>query len=356
MEYSQEQLNDLNFKLKEKIDDVIKLIKIENAYSNEKCIMAKCPIHDGDNRKSLYINKQFGTWKCWTGQCHKTHKSSLIGLVRGYLNKDKYTSFFQTIKFCEDFLGNPIGKLELTDEERELSDYNRLVADGQRPVPAYEIPIDKMRELYVEPSKYYLKRGFTKEILDKYCIQDCNTPGKYFNKRAVIPVIDDGLVIGFTGRSIYEKCDDCGYYHSGVNLCPNEDIRHIYSKWRHSEKFYKENYLFNYHFAKEYISSTTQAILVESPNNVLRLEEAGIHNSVCIFGCYLSNYQKYLLDLAGCLNLIVILDNDKAGLGGQKSILDLCGLTHNICFLTPKTNDIAEMSVSEIKEFLKGHY
>ena len=66
----------------------------------------------------------------------------------------------------------------------------------------------------------------------------------------------------------------------------------IHSKWRHNKDFKTQEHLYNMWFAKEFIQSTRTAIIVESPGNVWRLEEAGIHNSVAIFGTNLSIKQK----------------------------------------------------------------
>ena len=50
-------------------------------------------------------------------------------------------------------------------------------------------------------------------------------------------------------------------------------------------------------FAKEFIKESGIVILVESPGNVWRLEEAGVHNSVAIFGSSLADRQKMILDI-----------------------------------------------------------
>jgi len=91
-------------------------------------------------------------------------------------------------------------------------------------------------------------------------------------------------------------------------------------------------------------------VIVESPGNVWRLEEAGIKNSVAIFGTSLGDRQKMLLDCSGAMSLLLLLDNDEAGKIGSKQIYDKCYRTYNIKTLSINTNDIADMSIDEIKK------
>jgi DNA primase len=82
----------------------------------------------------------------------------------------------------------------------------------------------------------------------------------------------------------------------------------------------------------------------------LRLEEAGIHNSVAIFGSSLSDSQQFLLERLGVMSLSVCLDNDEAGKKGRDQILRDCRSMYNLSFPEFSKNDIAELSAKEIKE------
>jgi DNA primase len=90
-------------------------------------------------------------------------------------------------------------------------------------------------------------------------------------------------------------------------------------------------------------------ILVESPGNVWRLEEAGIHNSVAIFGSSLSDRQKMILDTSGAMTIITIMDNDDAGQKASQLISDKCSKTYNIVHAKINYPDVACMTVDQIK-------
>ena len=99
------------------------------------------------------------------------------------------------------------------------------------------------------------------------------------------------------------------------------------------------------------------AILVESPGNVWKLEENGIHNSVGIFGTNLSNQQKLLLDSSGAMSIFTIMDNDEAGQKAADNISKICNRTYNVYNIKITSNDIADMTSdqidTEIKNFIK---
>ena len=117
------------------------------------------------------------------------------------------------------------------------------------------------------------------------------------------------------------------------------------------------SYQINFWFAKKHIKNTGVAILVESPGNVWKLEENGIHNSVGVFGTNLSNQQKLLLDSSGAMSIFTIMDNDEAGQKAADSISKICNRTYNVYNIKITSNDIADMTSdqidAEIKNFIK---
>jgi DNA primase len=115
------------------------------------------------------------------------------------------------------------------------------------------------------------------------------------------------------------------------------------------------NHLYNFWFAKEFILKTHTAIIVESPGNVWRLEESGIHNSVGIFGSSLSDRQKILLDSSGAMNLIILTDNDEAGRKAAEQIKAKCQNTYRIFIPQINKSDIGEMTVEEINKEIKPY-
>ena len=126
------------------------------------------------------------------------------------------------------------------------------------------------------------------------------------------------------------KCDKCSAYHNPTHNCPQKEKSWLYSKWKHSSDFKTQNYLYNMWYAKKYIKKTATVIIVESPGNVWKLEQAGIHNSVAVFGTNLADRQKMIIDISGAMNIITVMDSDDPGQAGAKKIYDKCNRTYNV--------------------------
>ena len=99
--------------------------------------------------------------------------------------------------------------------------------------------------------------------------------------------------------------------------------------------------------------STGVIVLVESPGNVWRLEEAGIHNSVAIFGAHLSTNQLNIINGSGAFSIVCLLDNDEAGKKGAKKIHDQCSKMYRLYFPKFETNDIGDMNIDVVTNDIK---
>ncbi|HCI70581.1 MAG TPA: hypothetical protein DHV30_08280, partial [Balneola sp.] len=202
---------------------------------------------------------------------------------------------------------------------------------------------EKLRSSIEIPSKYYIDRGYSSQVLDKYDV------GLYNKRnRVVVPVYDDSYkyVAGFLGRSIWPQCDKCKKWHEPEKSCPSSiyEIKDC-EKWLNG-KFKSTNYLYNYWFASEHIRKTGVAILVEGAGDVWRLEENGIHISLGLFGTDLTDSQRVLLDRSGALAIIVMLDSDQAGREGVKKLKEQLGRQYRMYF--PKIReDAGELNQDE---------
>ena len=368
MQYTQDQLYQLSCKLVNRFDEINELFGL-GLIQEKKYWVGACPLHDGNNKTAfnLYFGGSFngGNWACRTNSCEKSFQSgiSILSFIRGILSKqkgwsgprdkDKVVSFSSVLQFCESFLGETsLTNKEVDWGQLEKRKFTSLFKQKEKVKVEGKISREDVQSRLIIPSPYFLKRGFSPEILTRYDIGDCLTLKKQMNGRAVIPIFDDNgdYVLGCTGRSLYERCDKCGAYHSEKSNCPSEELRPIFSKWKNN--FDKSNFLFNLWVAKDEIRKSGSVILVESPGNVLRLEEAGIRNSVGLFGLVLSDVQRFLLNLSGATTIITIFDNDENG-AGQKAVLEITEKLKRLYHLVnyvPKENDIAETPVHIIKE------
>lgn len=351
------------------IEDLLDYFHLEHR-SNEKMISMCCPIHGGDNTGAINLYVQGdsyrGNWKCRTHNCEKTFKGSIIGFIRGILSHHKYAwskdgddvvSFNETIEFVTGFLKKNLKDIHVSKTEKDKQKFSATIHNLKN----NEAPIQNcigrstIRSHLTFPAKYYVDRGYSPEILDKYDVGLCGKPNKEMSNRIVVPIYDQNhqYMIGCTGRSLYSKCDTCQSFHSPERSCPAPHERYLYSKWKHSLNFKSQNALYNIWYSKDHIKKSGCVVLVESPGNVWRLEEAGIHNSVAIFGCTLSDRQKIILDSSGAMSIVILTDNDEAGQKASEQIKQKCQNTYRIIRPTISKNDIGDMSIEEINTEIK---
>lgn len=371
--YNQNELKIICDKLCDNIDNLLDVLHVNDLQENGKMLVGACPIHNGDNKSAfnLYPNGEDyrGNWKCRTHGCEKIFKGSIIGFIRGVLSNQKYgwqnigdetVSFNDTIKFIKDFLQDKLDNLYVSKAEIEKKNFAHMVSNiipNNTPIHSKKITRPMVRKNLEIPAIYFLNRGYSESILDKYDVGLCNNPEKEMYNRVVVPIYDNEYryIIGCSGRSIFEKCDNCKSYHEEKEACPNDTYKWKYSKWKHNTDFKSQNCLYNFWFARSYILESMTAILVESPGNVWKLEEAGIHNSLCMFGSSLSDRQKIILDGSGAMNIIILTDNDPAGDKAAEMILHKCKNTYKVKRIQISKKDVGEMSLQEINEEIKPY-
>jgi len=348
------------------IDQIYEYFGIRASYRNDILIKSCCPIHGGDNPTALnmYPKADYKVhFKCRTHQCEDLFGNSLIHFIRGCLSRfeynwekegDKEANFSEAVEFLLSFLKQDFNSLKSETVNIEKMKFGSLVNSiSTKKARGLGITQEQYREKVEVPAKYYVDRGFDKEILEEYDVGYCDNPRKPMYQRAVVPIYDNDhkYIVGCTGRSIHPRCEECKHYHP-----PKENCRH-FPKWMHSKGFQKEKWLYNYWKAKNYMLDTGVAILVESPGNVWRLAEAGIYNAVAIFGTAFNNDQKHLLDESGALSIICLMDNDEAGKKAAAKIEEVCGRLYRLYFPRFNANDVADLNVdgvtSDIKPFIQ---
>lgn len=346
------------------LDQIFEYFGAEPSYRNNTVVKSECFIHGGDNDTALniYPNGDIRIhYKCRTHQCEDHFGSSFISLIRGALSRFKYkwkkigdreASFNEAVEFLLEFTQQNFAFLKKNNISGvEKSRFCGMINKISK--PDMKVNTDITRDFYrsnVEiPSQYYLQREYSIEILDKYDVGTCKKPGKFLYNRAVVPIYDENheYILGFTGRSIFPVCTDCKNYHNPKKECLT------FPKWKHTPGFNKQNCLYNYWYAKQSILESTVIILVESPGNVWRLEEAGIHNAVAIFGTVLNDNQKKLIDESGAMSIVCLLDNDEAGQKGMKKIQEQCSKMYRLYFPNIDTNDIGDMKVDKVTSDIK---
>lgn len=346
------ELEDLITTAVEKLPEILDHFGIEYTEYKDR-ISFTCPIHESDNEESLSVftvgNKAVGNWKCWTGACEKEMLTETIngktvrrprgknvfGLLRGLLKAsyNKEVSYHEAIKWASNFV--KYEAREYSDEDLDKKRFINLTKDTPLTTKKTKITRDKIRFHLKIPAEYYISRGYDIKTLNRYDIGTCydNTLKGMYN-RVVVPVYEENseYLVGYLGRTLNPK----------------------YPKWINSEGFEKEKSLYNLWFAKPYIYNSSTAILVESCGNVWRLEEAGYKNSVGLYGCSFSEYQRNMLDQLGVMNIILILDNDESGKNARQKIMEECKRYYNCksIKLPENINDIGDLKIREVQKLL----
>lgn len=366
----QAKLKIISDKVCDQIEDLLNTFNIEYRV-NPKMISMSCPIHGGDNSSALNLypegDNYRGNWTCRTHGCEKVFKSSVIGFIRGVLSHQKYNwtkngddlcSFKEALDFATKFIKQDIRDIKVSKSEIEKKTFASVVHYISTPPTKKNsggLCRSQVRQSLSIPAQYYLDRGYSKEILDKYDIGLCTNANKEMYNRVVVPIydIDYKNMVGCSGRSIFEKCTNCKSFHNPQDECPSKENVWKFPKWKHNTDFKSQNHLYNLWFAKECITKTNTAIIVESPGNVWRLEENGIHNSVAIFGSSMSDIQKFYIDSSGAMNLVILTDNDEAGRSAAEKIKQKCSQSYRVFIPTISKSDIGEMTSEEINSEIK---
>lgn len=356
---TQAQLLQLGYDVADRFDKVIKLFRLDlsdegNAY------VGPCPVHGGDSPNAFNLYKEGrnnrGNWACYTHHCEKEFTNSPIGLIRGLLSHkynqwefrgDKRVHFSEAINWCLNFTKRTENELDFDAEDLDERCFIAATQKTQNKTVVGPKREEVLKSGLIIPAPYYRDK-YNEEILGRYDVGLCKNPSKFFYERSVVPVYDEGraVMVGATGRSIYDECELCHSYHNPAKPCRNV------AKWLHSKGFKTENSLYNYWFAKDKIKKSGTVILVESPGNVWKLEEAGIHNSLAVFGSALKEGQRRILDKSGALCILVIGDKDH---GGETLIADVkkqCSDLYNVIGIMPETGDLSDLSIDGVKSLV----
>ena len=101
--------------------------------------------------------------------------------------------------------------------------------------------------------------------------------------------------------------------------------------------------------AKDKILETSTAVLVEGQGDVWRMHEAGVENTVGIFGASLSDDQLVLLEASGALNLVILTDYDEARNKAAEQIMNKCGRRFNYYRPSISEKDVGDMTIDQIQ-------
>ena len=224
-----------------------------------------CPFHQ-DTTESCSINIEKGVWICFAG-CGQGHLKGFIADYKGW-------SYQQVRDFLDNYKGN---------YKDDLFDFTIVEEDKQ--LPEVEIPYT----LGAVPP-WIFSRDFTKKSMRKW---QCGVTSR---NGLVLPMFDkDERNVGWAIRQ--EKA---------------------IPKYLYSRGLQKSKILYGQHL----ITPSDTLCVTEGPLDTMWLDQLGF-KSVAILGAIMSRKQQELLLTLPVKEIILCLDNDKAGTIGRDKALDM---------------------------------
>jgi 5S rRNA maturation endonuclease (ribonuclease M5) len=365
------RLNTLSEIACSRIEDLVEHLDVPLARRGNK-FMGRCPVHGGDNPDGMLLFPEGATapgyWRCQTRGCQQHFRPTITGFVHGVLSHRRHgweepgnrqATFREAINWLCDFIGQPFESIRIDDQEVERRSFEKAVADWNQKKILGQGGLctrDQIRALLDIPSPYYLGRGYRQTTLDRYDVGVMTNPRSVLHNRVVVPIYDEAykMVVGAVGRTLEPECGRCRYWHGEGLPCPGSPLEKAqHCKWRTSsrpeKKFVDKDWLYNYWFSSGDILRTRCAVLVEGPGDVWRLDEAGVKNSVAIFGADLSSRQVITLECSGCTTVIALTDRDQAGEKAARSIEEKCSHFATVYRPDFECKDIGEMTVDQVR-------
>lgn len=347
-----------------RIDELMDGLGVEMSRAGKRYV-GPCPVHGGDNSGACSVYHEGDTvpgfWQCKTRNCERVFKPTIIGFVRGVLSNQKgwrsrnqpTVGFRDTLAWCCEFLGQDINSIKVDEDALEKTRFGGGVAVlTRRPKEGgLKLSREAVRARLVTPAPYFVNRGWSAEVLDRYDVGLCDDPSKPFHDRVIVPVFDDAgkVVVGWTARSVHEKCEKCKHWHAPAKGCPRSDSEmRLACKWRNSDNFDRESRLYNWWSAKDEVRDGGVVCVCEGPGDVWRLEEAGIRCGVGLFGNLITDEQQVRLEMSGAMTLISLLNNDTAGASGNADLKEKLSRCYRLVFPPLPKNDLGDMSPVEV--------
>jgi len=307
---------------------------------SERGVQQSCPVHKGDNALAFSYDRNKNCWSCFTHNCHKKYGNDIVGLVRSIKN-------FTYVEAME-WIHSAINSNEI--------DSGYIPKDKIETIKSSNSKIDELHLKKLKKIKSVPDKCFKEDTIDFFgCGLVDDKSVKPQHHRIMIPIRDrDGFLIGFSGRSIYKKCSDTGFFVPGW-LDKKSPYVKLYSKWRHYPKgLNKSIELYNAHHAKDWIKKLGFVIVVEGPFDLWRLWEFGVKNCVACYGCNISNKQIDSIKSFGAKCAAIMFDSDKAGQEGyNKSKILHENKIDFVRLILPDNKDPAEITAEEYDSGIK---
>lgn len=316
-----------------------------------------CPFHH-EKSPSFHVNPSTGLWNCFG--CHKG------GDVFDYVMEREHLEFPDAIRYLADRAG-----IELVEEKGKQRGpkRNRLMQALAEAESYYSMMLLRGRGSGPQAARRYLSgRGFGSDICRRWhlgyapghgalvahlrergfssdeivaCDLAQQRSGRMqdrFFERVMFPIHDEqGNSIGFGGRVL-------------------GDAKPKYLNTKETAVFHKSRHLFALDRAKEQITATGEALVVEGYTDVIALHEHGFSNAVAALGTALSYEHVKALSRFRTRRIVCMFDGDAAGQKAAELSVQYADKTEAemCCVVLPDNQDPMEFLSTHQAEQLRS--
>ncbi len=290
--------------------------------------VAVCPFHD-DRRPSMQVNPDRQTWKCWV--------CDIGGDVFSFVMKRENVSFPEALRMLAEKAGIQI-------EEPKNRKGRGSHDDKKSLLEAMKWAVGEFHQcLLHDPNaqharKYLLDRGISEESISKFQLGYAPESWSWLLDRGaakswkpedleavgLVARSERGRYDRFRGRAIFPISDaQSRPIAVGGRILPGATTDAAkYVNCNETRLYQKSHQLYGLDLARDAISKSRQAVVMEGYTDVIMAVQHGIHNAVACCGTALGESQIKLLKRY-CDSVVLLLDGDEAGQKRTSEILEL---------------------------------
>lgn len=333
----------MNEQLKEKLDEVLKAVKIEDVISDYiqlkrvgKRYAGVCPFHN-DRDPSLSVNTEKGFFHCFG--------CGVGGNAINFVMKAENISFKEALAKVASKAGIQIDiSVEKSPEQIKSENIEKIIRES-----ALFYFNNLQSGNYQNNLEYLSKRGISQETIRRFGI-GCSPVGRsnlvyYLQQKgyALDDIIDSGMATKYDDGNV----SDCFrgritipiVNHLGKFVAMGgRTLDSAYSKYINSQEtaiFSKGKNFFGLNLSKSYIQKKNCAIVVEGYFDMISLWQHGVNNACASMGTSLTSMQASLLRKFTS-NAILMYDSDSAGKSASDRNLEIfynVGITPKVAIL-----------------------
>ena len=298
------------------------LIPLSKRGSNLEAI---CPFH-GDTKPSLKVNDAKGMYKCFA--------CGAGGDAIKFVQDFKHLDFMDAMKDIANMLGLPF------EEFQKEKKKNPKLEMAQRVLNVSSKLYQKSAEAHKEFFQSFLtKRKLNQESVETYQISYAPAQNSLYHYLQTIPVDQREFALKVAGeigiikynadrnshydffrdRVMFPIHDHSGHIRGYSARAIRDGQNPKYLNSSESYAFDKGSILFGFYFAKQFIRTNDQAIIVEGNMDVIMMHQYGFKQTVGTMGTALSEHSVKLLSNM-TRNIYLAMDTDAAGIKAARRI------------------------------------